>query len=157
MHCGPAGQARPGRSSGGEQSAGRSRAGNLRAAMRAWSSGLPAFGLLAVFSACGDAPLVKLTLHYSGFEPACVRVQASDAADSNPPQPQAVHVPPGTRSGDLTVMIWGQPGWGGQVRLATEAHELSCQGPKVAGEVLTVSVTRGQTFPLELFLEATDA
>lgn len=126
--------------------------------MRTWPPrGLLAIGLLAALSACGDAPLVKLTLHYSGFEPACVRVQASDAADSNLPQPQSVHVPPGTRSGDLTVMIWGQPGWGDQVRLATEAHELSCQGPKVAGEVLTVSVTHGQTFPLELFLEATDA
>jgi len=125
--------------------------------MRAWSRGLPALGLLAVLSACGDAPLVKLTLHYSGFEPACVRVQASDAADPDLPAPEPVRVPPGTRSGELAVVIWGKPGWGTQVRLATEAHERSCDGPQVAGEVRMVTVTHGQTFPLELFLEATDA
>jgi len=125
--------------------------------MRAWPRGLLACGLLAAFSACGEAPLIKLTLHYSGFEPACVQVQASDGADPDLPAPQPVPVPPGTRNGDLTVSIWGKPGWSDQVRLATEAHEKTCDGPKVAGEVRMVTVTRGQTFSLELFLEATDA
>src|SRR6185295_13934497 len=147
----------PGVLSGGEQSAEGLRAGTLRAAMRAWSRGLLACGLLAALSACGDAPLIKLTLHYSGFEPACVQVQASDGADPDLPAPQPVPVPPGTRNGDLTVSIWGKPGWSDQVRLATEAHEKTCDGPKVAGEVRMVTVTRGQTFSLELFLEATDA
>jgi len=126
--------------------------------MRPWPPrGVLVSGLLAALSACGDPPLVKLTLHYAGFEPACVQVQASDAAGTEQPQPQPVHVPPGTRSGDLTVMIWAKPGWSDQVRLSTEAHELSCLGPKVAGEDRTVDVARGQTTAVEMSLDATDA
>src|SRR4051812_4644847 len=141
--------------SGGEHSAGGWYAPPT---MRSWpAGGVLAFGLLAALPACTDVPLVKVVLAYEGFEPACVQVMASNSDGSNPHPPTPVHVPPQTRQGELQVTVWGQSGWGDQLLISAEAHELSCAGNVVADDRSTVSVTAGQTATLPLALRASDA
>ena len=126
--------------------------------MRTWPvRRVLAFGVLAALPACSDVPLLKLTLHYAGFEPACVQAQAADSSGASPHDPVPVHVPPQTREGELSVAIWGQSGWGNELLVSAEAHELTCMGPIVAQPSKLVPVQPGHTALETLELLASDA
>jgi hypothetical protein len=115
-----------------------------------------AFGLLATLPACTEAPLVQLTLDYAGFEPACVQVVVADSSGAAAHPPVPVHVPPQTRQGELKVAIYGQDGWGNELLIAAEAHELSCPGPIVSQPRATVPVQAGRTAVVVMDIAATD-
>jgi hypothetical protein len=99
-----------------------------------------------------------VTVAYSGFEPACVRVTASNP-DGTSRRTTDVPVPDGSREGQLLVAVFREPAWGRAqtLQVSAEAHELDCEGPVVAYDSRDVGAPEGQTREATLALAATDA
>jgi len=120
-----------------------------------------AFGLAAAAALslpgcqCGEAPLVRVTISYGGFQPACVRLSAT--APGAVTEITTVPVPAGLPQGVLEAAIFARPGWDPEVVVSVEAHEQDCDGPVVATDVSSVTVHKGTTVPLTLRLDAADA
>ncbi|GHG95360.1 putative metal-binding motif-containing protein [Comamonas sp. JC664] len=101
---------------------------------------------------------VKVTVNYSGFLPGCVLVKARDEASG---RELSTPVPgKGTRpqGGSLVAAVIAPAGWGSSVRIEALAHEQSCDaGTPVVTSTALATLTPGESVPVTLSLQATDA
>lgn len=84
--------------------------------------------LLASCAGCNGEPRVVAVLHWGGFRPGCLRLQATPQGAAQPQVTTIVLDQPSDRAGDREVTVVPGPGEGPQVDLVTEALERGCDG-----------------------------
>jgi len=116
---------------------------------------------LLTLSACAaedtsDSP-VRLTVHYAGFVPGCVRVRAVD--DAGHPEKTLDLPGKGTPAsgGSLTVAVQPGEGWTQTLSLTAEAFEEGCGSARVGFARETVTLASGSVNEASLTLTSTDA
>lgn len=109
---------------------GRAAPGHGRGARRTalWVLGLWALAGCQQWTTGGSA--VRVEISYATFQPGCLSVTASDAADASHTETQQLEVQ--GRSANKTVAVFRKADWSRQLVVTASAREGSCTGPEVA-------------------------
>lgn len=119
---------------------------------------LPLLALAGCKEESSPQGAVKVTVTYQGFKPGCVRVLAREVEEGHELDTivEKAKIKGDATGGSIVVGVLPPDTWGSTVKVEALAFERGCTGEPVVHNSQQVTMTRGQSTPAALSLQATD-